>query len=160
MSLDDIKIEDNTCIIYASRKRRIREVKDNVFAVVIIPICFLSLPNFNLSRLSGLSIVILIFGSIGLLTMLYLSIRRLKKAPNPIVLTKKGLTLPSGVFIEWERIEYIRFDYLPYAAIPPLQIKVFNGVHEDFQDWPLYTNKKTLVFLFEKFAGKKLLRKN
>jgi|GEM_PF-1282847 len=158
MNIDDIKIDDNTCTIFASKKRRIRDVKGSIFAVIIIPICFLSLPNFKLSRLSALSIGFLIFGGVSLLFLLYTSVRNLKKTPNPIVLTKKGLTLPSGVFIKWERIEYIRFDYLPYAAIPSLQIKVFNGVHEDFHDWPLYTNKKTLVFLFEKFAGKKLLR--
>ena len=158
MNLDDIKIDDNTCTIYASKKRRIRDVKGSIFAVIIIPICFLSLPYFKLSRLSALSIGFLIFGGISLLFMLYSSVRNLKKTPKPIVLTKKGVTLPSGIFIRWEKIEYIRFDYLPYAAIPPLQIKVFNCVPEDFPDWPIYSNKDTLVFLFEKYAGKKLLR--
>ena len=158
MNLDNIKIDDNTCTIFASKKRRIRDVKGSMFAVIIIPICFLSLPNFKLSRLSALSIGFLIFGGVSLLFMLYTSVRNLKKTPNPIVLTQKGLTLPSGIFIRWEKIEYIRFDYLPYAAIPPLQINVFNSVPEDFPDWPLYSNKDTLVFLFEKYAGKKLLR--
>ena len=158
MKLDDIIIEDNTCTIYASKKRRIRDVKEFIFAGIIIPICFLSLPKFNLSRLSAFSIGFLIFGGVSLLVMLYLSVRKLKKAPNPIVLTKKGVTLPSGIFISWEKIEYIRFDYLPYAAIPPLQIKVFNCVPEDFPDWPIYTNKEKLIFLFEKYAGKKILR--
>ena len=90
MNIDDIKIEDHTCTIYASKKRQIRDIKAYILAGIIIPICFLALPNFKLSRLSNLSIGFLIFGGTSLLILLYLSIQKLKRAPNPIVLTKKG----------------------------------------------------------------------
>jgi len=154
MQLDDITSLGNSWVIHPSKKRRINAVKEDVLIMIIIVIFFIACSN----RWSSYTIGVFVFLGLYSAVMLYGSIKRLINPPASITVSSKGVTIPNGIFIQWQEIEYIRFKYYPYPAAPDLRIKIKNGQIVEFSNWDWYMSKKKLVQLFETFAGRKLLR--
>ena len=155
MGIDDIILKEDFCTITSSRVRRLYDLQGYIATGIVI-LAGSSLLASLATDIPVFVIVAFVIGVLCYMIMFYYSVKRLKTPPAPIVITKNGVTLPNGKHIQWKAIKCIKFDYMPYAAMPLLHIEMTNHAKEELPDWYLYSNKKKLVLLFEKYAGRKL----
>lgn len=149
VNIDNIIINEDSCTIYPSYYRQLFELVGYIVqGVFFICVQFWILPN----RLS-MTIYIIIY--VLTIIMVGINIKNLIFPPQPIVLTEKGVLVPTGYFVEWERVRSIYFK--PGWRTPPvLKIDANKYGNWEILDWYLYTGKKKLIFLFEEYAEKKL----
>ena len=83
-----------------------------------------------------------------------LAVVRQVQTPRPIILTKQDVTLSNGEKIEWKNISCLYRIRERYGF--RLVMSYTNGHWQSIIDIELYANRKTIVELFEKYAGKKL----
>ena len=83
-----------------------------------------------------------------------IAVVRKMKSPRPIILTKRDVTLSNGEKIEWKNTSCLYRVRERYGF--RLVMSYTNEHWQSTIDIELYANRKNIIELFEKYAGKKL----
>ncbi|MBR4547132.1 MAG: hypothetical protein IKO66_03670 [Paludibacteraceae bacterium] len=148
-SIDNIVINDETCTIYPSTVRRVAELLGWVIQGIFLVCAQVWILPGRFSW--GFYAV----GYVFTLILIIVEIKNIIYPPQPIVLTYKGVIVPNGNYITWDKVDFISLK--PGWRTPPIfHIGTKKVGFWDIGDWYMYTNKKTLIPLFEEYADRKL----
>jgi len=146
----NIEVTLETCAIYVSKVR----CYIGIITCVIVGHVLIYMPFLipDLHNHQSWFLCICIMGFILSLYVAYKQFQKMQKKPNPIIFTKHMLILPDGESFFWN--EGVDIKFVQYPVGPVSCYIVTKQRRHLLIDWGLYTNRKTLEFLFKKFSHK------
>ena len=154
MNLPNNIIEcDDICTIYPRKASLIARLTTAIIFPNVMLVGILWLMNNTKSDYTWFWIVAIVF--IYIISIFeILAVVRQVQAPRPIILTKRDVTLSNGGKIEWKNTSCLYRVRERYGF--RLVMSYTNEHWHSTINIELYANRKTIVELFEKYAGKKL----